>query len=112
MEEDERYSRVAPGALDHDVRSVLSVPLCAGDRAVGALNLYSHQVNAFDQRTEELVQPLAEYAAEVISSSPLYAYSLDMVDGLVESLENQAVINRATGVLTASGSSPSPAGSR
>lgn len=101
MERDARFSRVAPGALAHDVNSVLSIPLATPDRTVGALNLYSHQVNGFGPGTEELVQPLADYAAEVISSSPLYAYSLDLVDGLVEDLESRAVIDRATGVLIA-----------
>jgi hypothetical protein len=33
--------------------------------------------------------------------SPLYAYTLDMVDGLVETLEDQAVIAQATGVILA-----------
>ena len=101
MEQDERFSRVAPGALAYNVNSVLSIPLTTQDGTVGALNIYSHDVNAFDERAEELILPLAEYAAEVIASSPLYAYSLDMVDGLVETLESQAVIERAVGVLTA-----------
>ena len=35
---------------------------------------------------------MAQYAAEVIGTSPLYAYSLEMVDGLVESLETQGLI--------------------
>ena len=68
-------------------------------RTVGALNMYSIQNNAFDARSEEVAQPLADYAAEVIATSPLYAYSLEMVDGLVESLETRALIGQATGVL-------------
>ncbi len=101
MGEDERFRRLAPGAVAHDVNSVLSLPLTAHGDDVGALNLYSHQANAFDDGTEELVQPLADYAAEVIASSPLYAYSLDMIEGLIESMEAQALVSRATGVLMA-----------
>lgn len=44
---------------------------------------------------------MAEYAGEAIGTSPLYAYSLDMVAGLVEDLESQAIIDQATGVLMA-----------
>jgi AmiR/NasT family two-component response regulator len=44
---------------------------------------------------------MAEYAGEAIARSPLYAYSLDMVDGLVEDLESRAVIGQAIGVLMA-----------
>ena len=57
--------------------------------------------NAFDARAEEAAQPLVDYAAEVLATSALYAYALELVDGLVESLESQAIIAQATGVLAA-----------
>ena len=99
LERDQRFSRFAPGALAKDINSVLSMPLAAGDRVVGALNLYSRLPNAFDADAERAAQPLANYAGEIIASSALYAYALDMVDGLVESLENQAIIAQAIGIL-------------
>lgn len=101
LEKDSRFTRFAPGALDRGLRSVLSTPLTANGRKVGALNMYSLQANAFDDQTSEAVRPMAEYAGHAISISPLYAYSLDMVDGLVENLESRAVIEQATGVLMA-----------
>ena len=101
LERDSRFSRFAPGALALDINSVLSTPLTARDRVVGALNLYSHRPDAFDERSEEAVRPLADYAAEVIGTSPLYAYSLEMVEGLVESMETQALIAQAIGVIMA-----------
>ena len=55
--------------------------------------------NAFDADAEQAAQPLADYAGEIISTSALYAYAVDLVDGLVESLENQAIIAQATGIL-------------
>lgn len=101
LERDSRFTRFAPGALDQGLHSVLSTPLAANGRSVGALNMYSTRANAFDHRTEEAVRPIAEYAGEAIGTSPLYAYSLDMVAGLVEDLESQAIIDQATGVLMA-----------
>ena len=101
LEADTRFTHFAPGALDLELSSVLSMPLSVNGRSVGALNLYSRQPDAFDERSEEAVQPMAEYAAELISTSPIYAYSLDMVEGLTETLESQALIDRATGVLMA-----------
>jgi GAF domain-containing protein len=101
LERDSRFTRFAPGALALDINSVLSIPLVAGGRTVGALNLYSRRENAFDRESEEVARPLADHAAEVISTSPLYAYSLDMVEGLVESMETQALIGQATGVIMA-----------
>ena len=101
LERDSRFSRIAPGALALDIHSVLSIPLASADRVVGALNLYSRVPNAFDARAEEAAQPLVDYAAEVLATSALYAYALELVDGLVESLESQAIIAQATGVLAA-----------
>ena len=99
LERDQRFSRFAPGALAKDINSVLSMPLSAGDRVVGALNLYSHLRDAFDADAEQIAQPLADYAGEIVSTSALYAYALELVDGLVESLENQAIIAQAIGIL-------------
>lgn len=101
IERDRRYSRFAPGAIAHDINSVLSLPLTVGGRTVGALNLYSHAAGAFDARTEEVLRPLVDYAAEVVSTSPLYAYSLELVEGLVEDLESRAMISQAMGIIIA-----------
>lgn len=101
LEHDSRFSRFAPGALDQGLQSVLSTPLVTKGRKVGALNMYSKQRNAFDSATVQAVRPLAEYAGEAIGSSPLYAYSLDMVDGLLEDLESRSVIDQAIGILMA-----------
>jgi GAF domain-containing protein len=101
LEKDSRFTRFAPGAIDLGLRSVLSMPLEVHGRGVGALNIYSSTPDAFDEATEQAVQPIAGYAAEAISTSPLYAYSLEMVDGLLEDLEDRALIEQATGVLMA-----------
>jgi GAF domain-containing protein len=101
LERDSRFTRFAPGALDRGLNSVLSTPLTANGQSVGALNMYSTTTNAFDGRTEDAIRPMAEYAGEAIGTSPLYAYSLDMVDGLVEDLESRALIDQAVGVLMA-----------
>ena len=99
VERERRFSRFAPGAVAHDINSVLSIPLAVNGEAVGAFNLYSHRVNAFDEQSEQAARPLADYAAEAISRSPLYVYSLDMVEGLLETMESRALISQATGVI-------------
>lgn len=101
LDRDSRFTHFAPGALDLNLESVLSMPLPVGNSVVGALNMYSRVPHAFDAQSEEIARPLAEYAAEIVSTSPLYAYSLEMVDGLVESLENQAIVAQATGIIMA-----------
>lgn len=101
LERDSRFTRFAPGALDQGLSSVLSTPLTVNGRTVGALNMYSTTENAFDDRTGQAVRPMADYAAEAIARSPLYAYSLDLVEGLVEDLESRSRIDQAIGVLMA-----------
>jgi GAF domain-containing protein len=102
LERDSRFTRFAPGALDLQIQSTLSVPLVANGTTVGALNLYSRTPDAFHDEDEEAVKPLADYAAEAMSTSPLYAFSLDMVDGMVEVMEDRARIEQAIGVIMAS----------
>jgi GAF domain-containing protein len=102
LERDRQFTRFAPGAVDRGLQSILSTPLAADERTVGALNMYSTQANAFDDQTVDTIRPMVDYAGQVISTSPLYAYSLEMVDGLAEDLESRAVIEQATGVLMAS----------
>ena len=99
-----RYSRLAPGAMDVGINSIVSFPLVAGGRTMGALNLYSRRPHAFDDEdTAQVVAPLVGYAADVLAASPLYAYSLEMIEGLVETVGHQAIIGQATGMLMAEG---------
>lgn len=43
--------------------------------------------------------PIVSSTSDVLSTSPLYASSLDLVEGLAASMEERAVIAQATGVL-------------
>jgi GAF domain-containing protein len=95
----ERWEHFAPGAIDAGVRSVLSVPLSARGRTVGALNLYSRSADGFDAESESMAASLAAYAAEIIATSPLYGYSLALVDEVLEELATRELINNAIGVV-------------
>lgn len=101
IDNDIRYSRFAPRALEIGINSIISFPLLANGRTVGALNLYSRRHDAFDGDTERVIAPIVGYAAETLATSPLYAYSLDVVEGLVEAVDDQATIDQATGALMA-----------
>lgn len=77
-------------------------PLVIEGQTVGALNLYSKTPDGFDERSLELARPAADYAAEAIATSPLYAFSLDLVEGLMETMEDRSLIERATSAVMAS----------
>ncbi len=48
-----------PEALKRGYQSMISLPLCAGGQVFGALTLYSHDPNAFDQDEAALLEELA-----------------------------------------------------
>lgn len=99
LEAGERWEHFAPGAIDAGIRSVLSIPLFARGRTVGALNLYSRAEHGFDSEAESLAATFVDYAAGVIATSPLYAYSLALVDEVLEELSARELINNAIGIV-------------
>jgi GAF domain-containing protein len=99
LEENERWEHFAPGALDRGVESVLSLPIRSGGTTVGALNLYSKAARAFDVDAERTGQVLADYGGEVIRRSPLYAYSMDLVDEVLGELATSELVNTAVGLV-------------
>ena len=109
VERNIRFPRFAPGAIDIGINSVQSVPLLVDGTSIGALNLYSRSANAFDDSTVEEAQPYADYAADLIAASPLYAYSLDLLEALTDDLEERAVLSQATGLIMAAESVTEPA---
>lgn len=103
LRSDERFEHFAPGAIEHDVHSVLSLPLCWAGSVIGSINLYSSQEHAFADATADQVAPFADYAAQVIAHSPLYAASLDLIEGLVATRNDTDDIERALDLLLETG---------
>jgi GAF domain-containing protein len=99
VEENEEWQHFAPGALDRGVESVLSLPIRGERTTIGALNLYSKAARAFDEEAERGGRVLADYAGDAIRTSPLYAYSLDLVDEVLDELATSELVNTAVGLL-------------
>ena len=99
MEHEERFVHFAPLALDLGIESVLSVPLITDRQVVGSLNLYSLTPDAFDEEIPSALAVTTAYAAELISSSPLYAHTLDLLEHIELSMQERATIENAVGVL-------------
>jgi hypothetical protein len=98
---DERWEHFAPGALAYGINSVLSLPVTARGMTVGALNLYSETAGAMGPDAEPVGAALAMYAGEVISTSPLYAYSLDLLDEVLDELATHELLDCAMGIVMA-----------
>src|SRR5437899_9289170 len=85
---DPRWPEFARAARDHGILSTLSLPLLAGERAFGALNLYSRQERAFSEEDEALAAGLAEQASVVLANAELYWSARTLADQLQEALRS------------------------
>ena len=92
-----RWEAFARSAAAHGVCSTLSVPLFVGDRALGALNLYSRTVDGFAD--DASAQLFALQASVVLANSQAYWAAQALGVQLQTALESRAVIEQAKGVL-------------
>jgi diguanylate cyclase (GGDEF)-like protein/PAS domain S-box-containing protein len=81
--------------VNKTIRSEVCVPLKAGDRIIGVLNAESPQVDAFDEKDEQLMVTLAGQLAVAIERMQLY-------QNAVRTAEQQAVMYRVAQEISAS----------
>jgi transcriptional regulator with GAF, ATPase, and Fis domain len=86
-------------AEEIDIRSLLSFRLFVGDDTLGALNLYSRAVDAFDQEAHAIGAILAAHAAVAMST----ARDRERAEHLERAVESNREIGMAMGVMMASG---------
>lgn len=91
----------AVGALG--LRSVLSVPLIAGDVSIGAIKVYSQQPHVYDERSARLLALFAKQAAILLTNTLTLADAQQTSVQVVVALENRDIIGQAKGVLIAQG---------
>jgi len=92
MTRERRWPRFAPRAASLGVRSMLVLPLAAARGTVGALNLYSRRVNAFDPDDELIGQSFATHAAIAL-------VHVELEQNLRVGLETRQEIGQAVGIL-------------
>ena len=89
---EERWPRWAEGAHEEGWRSTLSVKLRSDEDDIGALNLYSREVAAFDDHAVEVAEVYATHAANALRQARL-------VSGLRTALASRHEIGLAQGIL-------------
>lgn len=92
MRQERRWPAWTPHAISHDVLSVLSVPLVAGDRTVGGLNLYASEPDAM---TPDDVEPAVDFAR---AAARLIAVSHEITN-LRTAMSSRRSIGAAQGIL-------------
>ena len=103
---DSRWPRFGGRVARLGVHSVVSLPLITPDGVVGAMNVYAHDKNVFDDRAAELGQIFAAPAAIAVHNAHVLAQTQRLANQLQSALELRGVIDRAVGILMSrSGSS-------
>jgi len=96
---DPRWPRFGPRVARLGVHSVLSLPLLAGDGVVGAMNVYAHGRDAFDDRAAQIGELFAVPAAIAVQNAQILAQTQRLTANLRQALVNRAVIDQAIGII-------------
>jgi GAF domain-containing protein len=91
------------------VRSMVSVPMVAGGKAVGAIKVYSDQANVYGSDTERLLELFADQAAVLLANTQTIAEARQLSARMSEMLDRRDVIAQATGVMLAHGAADTEA---
>ena len=97
--EEHRWPRFSPLAAAAGIRSVFAVPLWAGGKPVGALNLYAHLPGAFGVVDRARGVLLAALASLAVSSAQSHEDDERRAANLQAALVTREVIGQAQGIL-------------
>jgi GAF domain-containing protein len=93
------WPRFGPRVGRLGVHSALSLPLLLAERAVGAINVYSREKDAFDDRAAELAELFATPAAVAVHNAQILAQAQALTIQLQAALSSRPVIDQAIGIL-------------
>jgi GAF domain-containing protein len=95
------WPRFGPRVGRLGVHSVLSLPLPLSDRVVGAINVYAHGKDVFDDHAAELAELFAVPAAVAVHNAQVLARARALTEQLQAALSRRPVIDQAIGILRA-----------
>lgn len=96
---DRRWPRFGGQVSRLGVHSALSLPLRSADEVLGAMNVYAHAKDAFDERAEQLGELFAVPAAIAVQNAQILAQTRRLAANLQAALTNRSVIDQAIGIL-------------
>jgi GAF domain-containing protein len=100
-EDEKRWCEFARAASAHGIHSTLSLPLMADGEGIGALNLYSREVEAFGPAQEAQARRFSEPAAVVVANAHIFWECRRLAENLEAAMGSRAVIEQAKGILMA-----------
>ena len=99
LDQETRWPAFTPKARSLDINAILSSPLLAEDRPVGALNIYSRTAAAFAAEDQELASVFATEASRLLSKAGAGVTDDQLSDRLALALRTRRSIAHAQGVL-------------
>ncbi len=98
---EDRWPAFVPLAIDEGIASVLSTPLMAADRPMGALNIYSHTDRAFGAAEQKLAALFATQASGILAGAGVDVTDEEMGVRIAVALSARELIAQAQGVYMA-----------
>lgn len=96
---DSRWPRFGGHVARLGVRSAVSMLLATAEGVLGAINVYAHAKNAFDERAAALGELFAVPAAIAVQNAQVLAQTRRLAAELQAALETRTVIERAVGII-------------
>jgi GAF domain-containing protein len=93
------WPRFGPRVGRMGVHSALSLPLLLPGQVVGAINVYAHDKDVFDEHAVELGELFAKPAAVAVHNAHILAQATALTRQLQTALVSRSVIDQAIGVL-------------
>ena len=94
------WPRFGPRVVQRGVHSALSLPLLLPGQLVGAINVYAHAEDAFDEHAAQLGARFAAPAAVAVHNAQLLAQAVTLTTQLqTAALSHRPVIDQAVGLL-------------
>jgi GAF domain-containing protein len=93
------WPRFGPRVGRLGVHSALSLPLLLPDHVVGAINVYAHGKDVFDDHAAELGELFARPAAVAVHNAQILADALSLTAQLQKALSTRPVIDQAIGLI-------------
>jgi GAF domain-containing protein len=95
----DRWPEFARAGAAEGFKGVLAIPLTAGKRHLGALNLYSRTHDHFDGNDADAAQVFADHAAVALANEVSFTNARALNESLGDALRTRDVIGLAKGIL-------------
>jgi len=96
---DRQWPRFGPRVGRLGVHSALSLPLMTAEGVLGAMNVYAHAPDTFDDRASRIGELFAVPAAIAVQNAQVLAHAKQLAGQLETALTHRAVIDQAKGIL-------------